>query len=381
MDLEIYGVHCDGNYSRTPKYRDLLISDLRDLSRILQFAEKIRPDAVISDQCDYSMIAQALISEKMGLPGPKVKQGLYASNKYLQRCRGKEKNILVPEFALCLSTNDVRNFVSKHGYPAIIKPADNRGSFGINKIVTENCIEEAFYDALKNSISRLVLVEKFIEGTHLTVDGYCFSDSGPKALAVASKVKLRQKNSIIDGEITYPAQISPTAYTKAAEVFEFTSKSYGFDFGHLHGEFILAENEEIYLTEIANRGGGVFTSELIVPNVSGINLNKQYIDDVLGIKTKFGSAKIEKNHTLLKFFSFSETRQGFIKKINGFNEALADENILALKMLIKKGDYIGDIRSGADRHGLIILKGRTLDVIKASLNRAVNLLEVEFEKR
>ena len=67
QNVELYGVHYNSDYYKRVKYRDILISDLRDLPRILRFAEKIRPDAVISDQCDYSPVCTGCYFSKNGV--------------------------------------------------------------------------------------------------------------------------------------------------------------------------------------------------------------------------------------------------------------------------------------------------------------------------
>ncbi len=139
FDVAIYGVHYDSNYYKRIDYADLLITDLRDLDMIIDYAIKSKIDAVISDECDYSYFAQAVIAEKLGLPGPRIKEAQIATNKYLQRCRAKEHGILIPDFKLVTCIEDIYSFINNVGFPVIIKPVDNRGSFGVSKI---NSFEE-----------------------------------------------------------------------------------------------------------------------------------------------------------------------------------------------------------------------------------------------
>ena len=382
QDIELYGVHYNSDYYKGPKYRDILISDLRDLPRILRFAEKIRPDVVISDQCDYSQFVQAVISEKMGLPGPSVHSAQIGNNKVLQRQLAQKHNITSPDFSCCWSVEEALNAAERFGYPVMVKPPDNRGSFGVNRADTPEDVRECFYDALVQSHSRSVLVERFIKGRHITVDGYVFQDHGPKALALATKDKLKEKNSIIDGEITYPGELDEKIYLKAQRTLENIATKFGFSFGFLHGEFIVTPEGDVYLTEIANRGGGVFTSEIIVPNVSGIDVKSIYLNDCLGqslVNVSYDLSKIERVPTLLKFFAFSDAQQGIVKKIQGVDKLSSRDDVLKIKMLIHPGDVIGDISSGADRHGMIIVTGDNLDDVREGLKSAIDMIEVTIE--
>ncbi|MCX5807591.1 MAG: ATP-grasp domain-containing protein [Proteobacteria bacterium] len=379
LGVNIYGVHYNDSYYKAPKYKDMLITDLRDLVKISRFAEKVKPNAVISDQCDYSYFAQSLIAEKLNLPGPRIMEAQRATNKYLQRTVSKQANILIPEFQLCTAIYDLYQFIDKVGLPVITKPVDNRGSFGINKIKEEKDIPNAFYDALANCHSRLVLAEKFINGIDITVDGYMFQGIGPRALGLATKQKLEDKGGIIDGEIIYPGDLDDELYDKTIMNAEYVAENLGLSFGFFHGEFIITTEGDVYLTEIANRGGGVFTSEIIVPHVSGIDILDVYIKDVFGISTGIKSVKVNKIPTLMKFFSFPNLKGKEVKNIKGIKDVEDDVHTLKLKMLIKKGYKIPEIRSGADRHGVIIVTTSGKEQLVSQTKSLLDRLEVECE--
>lgn len=373
LDLEIYGIHYNNDYYKAPKYKDIFITDIRDLEAILEFARKIEPDAVISDECDYSYFAQALIAETFNLPGPNIVQAQVATNKLLQRQKAKEKRVLCPEFALCISTIDVKHFANKHGYPIITKPVDNRGSFGVNRIDSEHEIEAAYINALIHSHSRLVLVEEFISGELITVDGYVFQDGGCTSLAIAQK-ELSAKNSQVAMHIHYPANYTEDFYEQILKHNEFVNNSLGFSFGFLHTEYMIRD-EQLYLIESANRGGGVFTSEIIVPAVCGADLIAAYINDVLNVRPSKKPGQIAKNYVLLKFFSF---KKGKIKKISGLKKLLKHPAVLQARLAVKEGDIVADITTDANRHGFMIVAQEHLDTTSENL---LELIKVDYENK
>ncbi len=359
-NVEIYGIHYNLDYYKKPKYKDVLITDIRNLEKILNYAKKINIDAVISDECDYSYFAQALVSESLNLPGPRIKEAQIATNKYLQRLKAKEANLLVPEFALVTSINDIYEFCKNVDFPIIVKPVDNRGSFGVNKISSKDEIEDAYIDALINSHSRLVIVEKFIDGEHITVDGYAFKKYGVKSLAIANKI-LASKDTQVAIEIQYPAKFDKDIYDKISKTNENINSALGYTFGMIHSEYMVTKDNEIYLIESANRGGGVYTSAIIVPHVSRINLVEQYICDVLEINKSFFKNNIAKNKTILKFFNLNK---GKIKRIDGVEDFSKKEEVLKLRLLINNGDTISNITTDADRHGFVIASNEFIDINK-----------------
>ena len=377
--FDLYGIHYNAAYYRVPAFKDVLISDLRDLERILAFARKIKPDGVISDQCDYSYFAQSLIAEELSLPGPRIREAQLATNKYLQRVTAREQGINNPRFKLCTSVEDVYSFADETGFPVITKPVDNRGSFGVNRIDSRNDIEHAYRDALIHAHSRLVVVEQFIEGRHITVDGYAFQGIGPRALALATKKKLADKKSIIDGEIIYPGELTPDLYNATTATAEDVARKMGFRFGFFHGEFIIDAKNQIYLTEIANRGGGVYTSEVIVPHCCGLDILDIYIRDVMGDPVKLKDIRIEKKPVLMKFFSFPNLLGKTVKNIKGLKDVKQDDNVLKIRVLLQKGTKVPSIQSGASRHGVIIITAAAVDRLQANLESALSKIRVEHE--
>ena len=371
-NVEIYGIHNDLNYYKKPKYKDVLVCNIRDLEKILSYAKKINIDAVISDECDYSYFAQATVAEALNLPGPRIKEAQLSINKYLQRKKCEEYNILIPKFKICSNIEDVYEFTDKYKYPIIIKPIDNRGSFGVNKVNHYGDISEAYINSLVNSHSRLVIVEEFIEGTHITVDGYSFENIGIKSLAIAKK-RLASKERQVAMDIQYPAIFEEEFYKQILETNENVNNLLGYSFGMTHSEYMITENNKIYLIESANRGGGVYTSEIIVPEVSGINIVEQYICDVLNIKKNFFKKNIEKNQVILKFF---DLKLGKIKSIQGVEDLAKQNEVLKLRLDINIGDTISNITTDANRHGFIIAKNESLDV-----NKEINdNIKIVYEK-
>jgi len=372
FDVELYGVHYNQEYYKGVPFKEVLVCDLRDLERILKYAEGIKPNAVVSDQCDYSHFAQAVITQRFDLKGPLIRQAQISANKFLQRQLAKSQGINVPAFKLVTSADEVQEFAGQYEYPIILKPVDNRGSFGVNKIEREEEIENAFYNSLVNSHSRLLLVEKFIDGYEITVDGYVF-ENGPASLSLAKKGKVDEKRQV-SVDIKYPGELAPGLYSEAMRNNEFVIRKLGYTFGMSHAEYIVNPQGEIYLVEAANRGGGVFTSEIIVPNVSGVDILSRYVMDCLGVPAQsFNYGDIQQNEVILKFFSFAP---GKIKAIKGIEKLEANQAVLKYRFAVKPGDEIKIISTDANRHGFVIVKAD--HNVRGVTQEIIEQIEVEY---
>ncbi|HNJ05398.1 MAG TPA: hypothetical protein PLB73_14150, partial [Leptospiraceae bacterium] len=52
-DVKLYGIHYNAPILSGISFEEVITGDLRDLTRMLSFAERVRPDAVICDEDDY----------------------------------------------------------------------------------------------------------------------------------------------------------------------------------------------------------------------------------------------------------------------------------------------------------------------------------------
>jgi biotin carboxylase len=353
-EVELFGVHCNENYSRNYGLKEVLVCDFRDLSAIANFADRVGAEAVLSDECDYSYFAQALVAERRNLPGPTLAEAQKATNKWIQRECAKQGRVLQPQYRLCRFFSEVEQAASELGYPIIVKPVDNRGSFGVNKVNDRSTLLSAYHLALANSHSRLVIVEEFIAGVHITVDGYCFQQSCHRSLALASKTMLGGEKQVAM-EITYPGELSESTYQHAIQVNDQVVRALGFKFGMTHAEYMVTPEGDCYLIEIANRGGGVFTSATIVPAVSGVDATKQLVSDAMGLSDELNeNFQITRNGVCLSFFKFEP---GVFEGVHGADVFQSDSRALAFRLMIKPGDTIGAIDSDGARHGFVIAKG------------------------
>lgn len=350
--IELWGISSDRPAIEISTFKKFLQCDIRDLDTILEFATDCKPDAVISDECDYSLFAQAMIAEVYGLPGPSIKSAQLSNNKYMQREVALAGQLLIPEYQLCLCSSEVKDFACDIGYPIIVKPIDNRGSIGVCRVDSDEQVSSAFYNAMINSHSRMVLAERFIHGQQVTVDGYCFRGQGAKSISIGAKY-MAERNIQVALGISYPAVLENRIYDDILSINEHVNTMLGYDFGNIHSEYMITHEGKVYLIESSNRGGGVLTSPIIVPAVSGIDTLSQYIHDCLGNDVEHKLDRYE-NSVTLRFLSLAP---GQIKQIHGWRAVESNENVIRSMLFVSSGDIIDAVSSDANRHGFIIVKG------------------------
>ncbi len=291
------------------------VKDSRDIAAHLEIAKTRQVDAVVTDNCDYSFYTAAVVSASLGLHFASLESAIHSNDKVAQRVSCQKKGLTQPEFYPIQTLSELHSAADQLGFPLIIKPIDSRGTFGVTIVKEEAGLEHAFFEALTNSPSRKVICERFIKGTLVTVDGFCFKN-GHRSLTVASRV-FEDGPKPITKEIIYPAEFSESLKTNILKAHEQVVEALNYQYGHTHGEYIVTDREEVYLVECTNRGGGVYTSSSIVPNLTGINLNEILINQSLGTDS-FEAPDQENDYmiksSMLTFLDFEEGK--VIKSIN-----------------------------------------------------------------
>ena len=361
---EVYGIHDSKEYVKFD-YKDVLISPFDNLTTIVKFCEGKSFDAILSDQCDFSNYTQSYLTTKLQLPSHGLKASEISKNKESQRkIAFSNDQIKVPIFKVCKTIDDIEE-MHKH-FPIIIKPVDNRGSIGISVANSEKDLEFSFKLAINNSKSKTVIAEQFINGTEFTVDGYCFNGV-PKSLAIAKKLKIGV-DSQVSTDIEYPAKITESLYKELLITNERVSNAFNYNFGFTHSEYIVDKTGDIYLVESANRGGGVFTSEIILPIVTDLDLLNKYIDDCLDISNDI-NVDPNRNQIILKFLNFPVGKNFKTPNLDEFKNK---ENIIKLKINLKNNEEVKKVNNDAQRHGFLIYSSN--GNIRKEVNQIINQL-------
>ena len=110
-------------------------------------------------------------------------------------------NLPYVDYKLCKTPKDVEVFFDELKCNIIIKPLDSNSSHGVFKITAKEQIHEKFDETISFSkVEKVVLAERYIEGTEFTIDGL-------RLLRGMSHL-LSQKNVIINTTLISPTSCS-----------------------------------------------------------------------------------------------------------------------------------------------------------------------------
>ncbi|MFC1963394.1 ATP-grasp domain-containing protein [Chloroflexota bacterium] len=342
------------------EYADInRVVDVRDEVANLKVATEFTIDGVISIVSELSVRTTAYVAEQLGLPGLRYEAAITATDKAIMRRIFSEADLSSPVFFKVNSREEAIEAISKLGLPVIMKPTDNSGSRGVTKIENLAELDLSWALAKKNSFSGDVIVEQFLEGTEMTIEGLSYNGEH-QILALSSKKRIPFP-ACVSIDLTYPPPFSEQSLARVRELIISALNAMGVNMGATHSEVMMTKRGPI-LIEVAVRGGGYGVFSEIIPLVSGVNAVEECINMAIGYKVDI-SPKFSKA-AVLRFFNL---RPGRLIRITGLRKARDIKGVHRIDLSVSPGDMVRPIVSDGTRHGLIITSG---DVREVAIHRA-----------
>lgn len=348
------------------------VVDILDLEENFKIAKKYNVDGVISEQSDIAVPTVAYVSEKLGVPSIGYNKSLLFTNKFMMRQFCKINRFNYPKFQLCDNLDEVMNGAKELKYPFIIKPIDNSASRGVNIIKHDKELFEKYLDTLSFSRTNQVLIEEFIDGTELTVEG--FKTKSKHFSLIVSKKEHYKQAPMVAKKLFYSPNDENFDYDKLKELNNDLIECMGLPFGITHAEYKYF-NGKYYLIEIAARGGGARIASDIVPFVTKIDTYKLLIEYSLGKQSE-----IEKfRNDLCVCVQFFDFRIGKIKEILGYEKIKKINEVIYCELNIKVGDVIEIPLNDGLRTGYFIAYETNKDALNMLCEEVESMVGIKYE--
>ena len=299
--------------------KDTIVADFVEEELMLQYARQYDIVGIVTDQTDLPVRTVAYVSEKMGLPGIGYETACLFTDKFKMREKCKELGIKTLEYALVDSLDAARSFYKNIGKDIIIKPLHNQGSKGVCKATSLAELEEKFSDAERYSQGDSILLEEFVKGEdELVIEGIAF-DGWCENLICGDTHYFNLPDAFSARQRIFPSVKNPAIVEKTLDLNKLIIKGFGLTRGLTHGEYIVSDGE-VYLIEIAARGGGVYISSDIIPLMTGVDTTSFIVD--IATKKDVERPVISSRNKVVCYVAFF-LPEGVVTTVEGVEEVTA----------------------------------------------------------
>ncbi len=344
-------------YEDSPAFayaHEAFVADVLDWQANLRFARQCRPDAVVTDQSDIAVLTVARMCQELGLPGIGLDAAERFTDKHSMRRFCRDHGFRAPPFALCATVDEARRFGAAAGYPVVVKPPASQSSRGVAAVRDAASMAEAFAGAAAFARGAGVLVEGFLPGIELTVEGLKLPGRH-YTLAISRKDHMAH-NPMVACSLLYTHADAEMDYDRLRDVNDRLVTAMGLPFGLTHAEYKW-NGGEFTLVEIAARGGGTKISSHIVPLMSGVATNELLIRMALGETMGAPEPKRVERCAMLTFFQFPS---GVLRAVEGLATARALPGVVDLGLTVSPGQTVAPPQDDRARHGHLIVERATV---------------------
>lgn len=346
------------------------VIDVKDIPAHLALAEEFQIDGVLSIATDVSLQTVLAVREKFNLPGLSREPLMVGLNKQLQRNMCRKNGIAQPKFRATTEPDEVESIAAEIGYPLVVKPVDNAGSRGVSLVESVSELNAATIEAFDNSVSGTILLEAFVQGKELTVEGFSV-DGEHHILAVSEKMK-PEETPCVATELAYPAQLTSGERTAVELLMKGVYDAAGVDHSPTHAEVILTPNGPYFL-EMGCRGGGFYVFTRVVEAASGYDIVGNWVRLAAGDPIEPVVAR--DRGVILRFMI---GKPGVLNSVRGLEAAAAIDGV-DVGSFFQVGEFVPEFSNDGSRTGWMIVKGEGLEDAKSKADIVSSLVLFDTE--
>jgi biotin carboxylase len=287
--------------------------------------------------------------------------------------------ISVPAFARVTSLEDLEAFIAKTGFPVVIKPVDNSGARGVQRLTKGMDIAAAFDYARGFAYSGEVIAEKFICGLQISTEGL-FHDGAFHCTGFADRNYTRLDDAVpymVEDGGDIPTVLDDADKALVEAEFEKAARALGIDWGPAKGDMIFGDDGRAYVIEIAARlSGGNFCYDK-VPWSTGVDIVDILVDMTVG--NAVDAARFTPTRNLATSQRYFFPASGTIRQIEGLSTAKALPHIRKVDVWATPGEKVVAAENHPSRVGYVISCAPTRAEAVAAAEGAVARVQFEME--
>lgn len=224
--------------------------DLTDVDGVTAYAERVGAGAVYSVGSDLAMPVVAEVSERLGLPS-------MVSRRTAELCHHKHR---VRELlrgapgAVQHTTLSPGEDLGPSSLPVVVKPDDGQGQRGLSLVTRRPDLAPAVQHALAHSRAGRVVVEEYVPGPEISVNGY-LRDGVLVFVGVSDRVVWPGLLGLVRAH-AFPAETASEADVRdAVHVLDHACRAIGLREGPVYAQMIVGP-DGVRLVEVSPRLDG-----------------------------------------------------------------------------------------------------------------------------
>lgn len=378
-DLGVYVITCDylpDNYAHklSDEYHNVSIIEK---DAVLELAQKLRIDGIMSYATDPGVATAAYVAEKMGLPGNNPYESVaILQNKGRFRAFLRDHGFNVPQMMTYKSWKAILPDLKEIHYPVIVKPTDSAGSKGVTRVDCETDLQAAVQVALNRSISKECIIEEFIEKKGFSTDTDSFTIDGDLVFFSLNDQWFDDNaaNIYTPAAYSWPSTMPEQYQTEIKSEVQRLLKLLHMGTSIYNIETRIGSNGKTYIMEVSPRAGGNRLAEML-RYACGQDLIKASVQGALGLPIDTLKQPVYQGYWGLAVLHSEQ--EGIYQGIT-FDKKLENQ-IVEKDLWIQPGDKVEPFTGANESIGTLVLHCSTHNELTRCLQHIYNFVNIQIK--
>lgn len=334
--------------------------DILDIEKVVDVAVNYKISGVLTMQSDIGVPTVGAVVDALGLSGSGSDVAERCSNKILMRECFAQHGVPQPHFEVVSSPYRAIDAAHEIGFPCVIKAPDSSGSRGIVRVDKKSDVLPAFFEAMRHTRGKSVIVEEYISG--LEIGAQAFSIGGKCRMVLIHDDELSSPPYMIPVAHAFPCSLSKKDLEKAESAVMRSVDALGIMDGPSNIDLIIDIEGNPRIIEIGARIGATCLPELVF-YYTGIDWTQASLQSACGITPDLTIIRSQP----CAAFILESFEDGVMADYQLSKPLVEHPDVLEWEVTAVSGGKVSRLRKGTDRVGKVITKG---DTVLEALNLA-----------
>jgi biotin carboxylase len=351
-----------------------IVHDFSDVEGVLAALRErgVEPEAVATMGSDQAVLPTARLAARLELPGLPIETAEIVADKRRMRAAFEAAGVSSPR-GREVHREDADEALAEVGLPAVVKPVDGSGQRGVTEVRSADELPAALDRALAASRAGAAVLERFLKGDELTVNGFLLDG---EYFPMSATQRLLHPPPPLGVCIAhrYPSGLSEKRERELFAVAHAASRAVGIETGPSYVQ-LRVDGDEIGVIEVGARLGGGKDAEL-AKLVTGFDAIRAETLRALGGLTP-GALEPGEPVAPVGQVRFVVAPPGRIVRLNAA-PALELDGVHEAGFYWREGMVLPPLTSGAGRLGYLLLTAAGETELDELTDRALHALDVEI---
>ncbi len=370
MGLYTIAVSCAGDYPGFALADRCYTIDTTDRDAVLKAAAAEQISGICTSGTDVAISTLGYVCDRLNLCGPSAAAAGRATNKYEMKQAFLRAGVSTPASYRASSLEEAYACAERIGYPLMTKAVDSSGSRGVIKVTSPESLPSAVEASLSVSRQPYILVEQFIDGHEIGVDGFWLDGELPLFLPHEKYVCFRKGTGIPAGH-RFPWNGPSDTLAALKMEIERALRALGVDHCAFNSDVLIAEGRP-WILELGARAGAT-----CIPELASLYCGYSYYEQIIRCALGESPAFPEPDKTPCMARLLFSSRDGIVTSIDEtIIRRLRGDGVL-VSLDVHKGDRVFVPQNGTHRIGQVILLGNDEPALAQAAERACSAISVD----